>query len=61
MIRTAIIGVGNMGSKYASILQDKLIDEMELSALTRIRNPYREGLQKSIDSGVPVFESAGVC
>ena len=58
MIRTAVIGVGNMGSKYAAILQDKLIDGMELSALTRVREPYRSLLQKSIDSGIPVFESS---
>ncbi len=58
MIRTAVIGVGNMGSKYASIIQDKLIDGMELSALTRVREPYRSILRKSIDSGIPVFESA---
>lgn len=58
MIKTAVIGVGNMGSKYAAILQDKLIDGMELSALTRVRGTYRSLLEKSIDSGVPVFESA---
>jgi predicted dehydrogenase len=58
MIRIAVIGVGNMGSKYAQILQDGLIDGAQLSALTRVRGAYRELLQKSIDSGVPVFESA---
>jgi predicted dehydrogenase len=58
MIRTAVIGVGNMGSRYATIIQDKLVDGMELSALTRVKAPYREGLLKSIDSGIPVFESA---
>ncbi|MBO6242322.1 MAG: Gfo/Idh/MocA family oxidoreductase [Butyrivibrio sp.] len=58
MIKTAVIGVGNMGSKYAAILQDKLIDGMELAALTRVRDPYRSLLQNSIDSGVSVFESA---
>jgi predicted dehydrogenase len=58
MIETAVIGVGNMGSKYAAIIQDKHIDGLELSALTRIREPYRSLLQKSVDSGVPVFESA---
>ncbi|WP_035771075.1 Gfo/Idh/MocA family protein [Butyrivibrio sp. FCS006] len=58
MIKIAVIGVGNMGSKYAQILQDGLIDGAELSALTRVRGAYRELLQKAIDSGVPVFESA---
>ena len=58
MLKTAVIGVGNMGSKYASILQDKLIDGMELAALTRVKGSYRELLQKSIDSGVPVYDCA---
>lgn len=58
MLRTAVIGVGNMGSRYASLLQEKKIPGMELSALTRLRSPYREMLQPSIEAGVPVFESA---
>ncbi len=58
MIKIAVIGVGNMGSKYASILQDGLIEGAELAALTRVRGAYRELLAKSIDSGVPVYESA---
>lgn len=58
MIRIAVIGVGNMGSKYASILQDGLIEGTELAALTRVRGTYKELLQKSIDGGVPVYESA---
>ncbi len=60
MIRTAVIGVGNMGSKYASIIQDKRVSGMELSALTRVKDPYREELCRSIDSGIPVFESADI-
>ena len=58
MIKTAVIGVGNMGSKYAEILQDGLVEGMELAALTRLRGQYRELLQKSLDRGVPVFDSA---
>ena len=58
MIKIAVIGVGNMGSKYAQILQDGLVDGAQLSALTRVRGAYRELLQKSIDGGVLVFESA---
>lgn len=58
MLRIAVIGVGNMGSRYASILQDKLIEGAELAALTRVRGSYRELLQKSIDNGIPVYESA---
>lgn len=58
MLKSAVIGVGNMGSKYASLLQEKKIQGMELAALTRLRSPYREMLQPSIEAGVPVFESA---
>lgn len=32
MIKTAIIGVGNMGSKYAKLLQDDSINGMKLVA-----------------------------
>ncbi len=58
MQKTAVIGVGNMGSKYASLIWDKKIDGLELAALTRLRSPYREMFQGAIDSGIPVFESA---
>ncbi len=49
---------GNMGSRYASILQDNLIEGAKLAALTRVRGSYRELLKESIDNGVPVYESA---
>ena len=58
MIKTAVIGVGNMGSKYAAILQDGLVDGMKLAALTRLKDPYKELLCRSLEDGVPVFESA---
>lgn len=58
MIRTAIIGVGNMGSKYASLIQDNQISGMQLCALTRVKGTYRELLRPAIDAGVPVFDSA---
>ena len=57
-MRTAVIGVGNMGSKYACLIQEGQIRGLELCALTRVRGVYREMLGKSIEAGVPVFESA---
>ena len=60
MIRTAVIGVGNMGSRYASIIQDGQAKGMELAAITRVRGAYREKLLPSIEKGVPVYESADV-
>ena len=58
MIKTAVIGVGNMGSKYASMIQDGLIYGMELSAITRVRGANRERLRQSIEAGIPVYETA---
>ena len=58
MIRTAVIGVGNMGSRYASLLQSRAIEGMELCALTRVKGKVREMLEPSISAGVPVYESA---
>lgn len=58
MLKTAVIGVGNMGSKYAALLQDGKISGMKLAALTRVRDSYRELLAKSISEGVPIYESA---
>ena len=57
-MKTAVIGVGNMGSKYASLLYEGKIDGMELAALTRMRSPYSEMLKPAVDSGIPVFDSA---
>ncbi len=58
MIKTAVIGVGNMGSKYAKLLQENEIEGMELSAITRVKEPYRTMLAPSIEKGLPIFESA---
>lgn len=58
MLRVAVIGVGNMGSKYAQLLQDNKIEGACLAALTRVKEPYRTMLSPAIDSGIPVYESA---
>ncbi len=57
-MKTAVLGVGNMGSQYAELLQNKAIDGMELAALTRTKDPYRTKLLPSIEAGIPVFESS---
>ncbi len=59
MIRVAIIGVGNMGSKYASIIQSGAVPELTLAAITRVRGAYRELLSPSLEAGLPVYENAG--
>ncbi len=59
-IRVAVIGVGNMGSKYAKLLQDQEIAGMQLVAMTRIGASYQELLQPSVEAGVPVYPSSDV-
>lgn len=58
MIRTAVIGMGNMGSRYASILHSGSISGLELTAVTRIKETYRNRLNASIEKDIPVYESA---
>ena len=58
MIKTAVIGLGNMGSKYACMIQDGNISGMELAALTKIKEQYQKALEASINKGIPVFDSA---
>ncbi len=57
-MKIAVIGVGNMGSKYASLIQDGAIRGMELAAITRVRGAYRELLLPAIEAGLPVYETA---
>ncbi len=58
MIRTAVIGIGNMGSKYAKLLQDRAISNMELVAMTRVGAAYRDLLAPSFEKGIPVFQTS---
>ncbi|MCR5101690.1 MAG: Gfo/Idh/MocA family oxidoreductase [Butyrivibrio sp.] len=55
-MKVAVIGVGNMGSRYACMVQDGKVDGFELVAITRVRGKYKEMLQDSIDAGLPVYE-----
>ena len=57
-MKTAIIGVGNMGSTYARMIMNKEIEGLELAAITRVKGIYREMLLGAIEAGLPVFESA---
>lgn len=58
MIRTAVIGVGNMGSRYASVLLNGSVNSIELSAMTRIKETCRKQLKAALDKGIPVYENA---
>lgn len=57
-IKTGVIGVGNMGSKYAALIANGEVPGMELCAVTRVRPEYREGIQAALDGGLPVYQSA---
>lgn len=57
-MKIAVIGIGNMGSRYAKFIQDGEIKGAELVAITRVRGDYREMLMPSIEKGLPVYETA---
>ena len=57
-MKTAIIGVGNMGHKYAFMMYEGKIPGCELAAITRVRGVYKERLGKAIQEGLPVYEGA---
>ena len=57
-MKTAVIGVGNMGHKYAAMIYEGNIPGCELSALTRVKGVYRERLETALKEGLPVYESA---
>ena len=56
-IRTAVIGVGNMGSAHASCIAQGRIDGLVLSALCDI-SPQRREVCRQQFPGVPCFASA---
>lgn len=56
-IRIAIVGVGNMGGTYASLISDGKIPEMELAALTRVSKDKKEKLRAVLESGIPIYEN----
>lgn len=58
MIKTAVIGLGNMGSKYAAMIFEGKIKGLELAALTRIKEENKKLLEPCVSAGLPVFDSA---
>lgn len=57
-MKTAVIGVGNMGSKYAAMIMGGKVGGMQLCALTRFHDRYKELLQPATDRQIPVYQSA---
>jgi hypothetical protein len=57
-MKTAIIRTGMQGSRYAAMIASGNVKGMELAAMTRFREQYRELLITAIEKNTPVFQSA---
>ncbi len=57
-LRTAVIGMGNMGSQYAAFLLAGRIPGMELCAVTRVRPKRLETLGLVLPESLPVYPGA---
>lgn len=58
LIRTGIIGMGNMGAQYARILLKDGIPGMELAAVTRVRPERLRELGLTLPDGLLVYPSS---
>lgn len=54
-MKVGIIGVGNMGSRYAQLILDRKVEGLELAALTRIGKNYEQRLEGKLPTELPVF------
>ena len=57
-IRTAVIGMGNMGSQYAALLAAGQVPGMELAAVTRVRPEMLAARELVLPAGLPVYPTA---
>jgi len=57
-MKAAVIGTGNMGSTYASMLFNRAVSGLELAAVTRISQSAASRLKPLTEAGIPVYESA---
>lgn len=57
-MKTVIIGMGNMGSKYARLILEHKAGNMELAAVTRIRPERMELLKDVFPEDLKVYQSA---
>lgn len=58
IIRTAVIGMGNMGSQYAALLAAGQVPGMELAAVTRVRPEMLAARGLVLPAGLPVYPTA---
>lgn len=57
-MKTAIIGMGNMGSKYARMILEGKAGDMELAAVTRIRQERMDFLRDVFPKDLKIYQSA---
>lgn len=57
-LNVAVIGMGNMGSKYAELIARGKINGMQLAAVTRVRPERMEVLKEILPEGLPIYQSA---
>lgn len=57
-LKTAVIGMGTMGSKYAAFLLNGQVPAMELAAVTRVRPERLKAMNLTLPDDLPVFPSA---
>lgn len=58
MLKTAVIGMGNMGSQYAAMIASQKTEGLELAAVTRISEERMAALKDILPQGLPVYQSA---
>lgn len=58
MVKLAIIGMGNMGSKYARMILDAAVADVEIAAVTRVKPERLNELSELVEQNVPIFQSA---
>ena len=57
-MKVAVLGMGNMGSKYAAFIAQGKVKGMELEAVTRIRPERMETLKNILPEKLKIYETA---
>ena len=57
-MKLAIIGMGIMGCRYAKMISDGYVKNVEITAVTRISEERKVQLKELFDAGVPIFNTA---
>ena len=54
-MKVAVLGMGNMGSKYAALIAQGKVKGMELEAVTRIRPERMESLKGILPDNLKIY------